>query len=110
MSYRADPDEDPSDEDVQRFGEGEATVRCPDCGASVWAEADICPKCFTILTGDLPRRGPLAVGFHRRFKVVVVLALLFLFLGGFTVFRCSRQREAVASRPSPPSLHPDNAS
>lgn len=110
MTYRADPDEDPTDEDVQRFGAGESTVRCPDCGASVWAEADICPKCFTILTGDSPRRGPLAAGFHRRFKVVVVLALVFLFLGGFTVFRCSRQREAVARHTAPANLNPGNAS
>ncbi len=72
-------DEDPSDEDLERFGEDAArTVAdavCPDCGARVWSEADVCPKCFAYLGGDAPRaRGR---GFFRRqWKVLVIVLLI----------------------------------
>ena len=77
MPTRHDPDEGPSDEDIDRFGEDapKADARCPDCGAAVWSEADICPKCYAFL-GDgaaLPSRGGI---FARKWRVLVLLVLL----------------------------------
>lgn len=76
MPVRRDQDEGPSDEDIDRFGDDSPTLdaRCPDCGARVWSEADVCPKCFSYLGGDAApaRRGP----FADRWRTVVVVALV----------------------------------
>jgi hypothetical protein len=73
---RRDPDEGPSSEDLDRFGEDspKADARCPDCGAAVWSEADICPKCYAFLGGEaVPVRGGL---FAKHWKAIVVWALI----------------------------------
>jgi len=84
---RADHDEGPSDDDLDRFGEDSpvADARCPDCGAAVWSEADVCPKCFAFLGGDAPR--PARGFFARRWRtlVVVLLILAMLTLAGIPV-------------------------
>ncbi|MBM4109155.1 MAG: hypothetical protein FJ255_10165 [Phycisphaerae bacterium] len=56
MARGRDIDEDPSPEDVQKFG-GE-TVRCPACGAEVYDQAEWCHKCGAVLSesaGRTPR-------------------------------------------------------
>jgi hypothetical protein len=69
-----DRDEGPSDEDLARFGD--ETGFCPDCGARVWDQADVCPVCFAYIGGETSRR-PRAVSAHRRIVVtLVVIALL----------------------------------
>lgn len=87
MPQRRDPDEGPSDEDLDRFGEDSpvADARCPDCGAAVWSEADVCPKCYAFLDGDAPR--PTRGFFARRWRtlVVVLLILAMLTLAGIPV-------------------------
>lgn len=94
-----DHDEGPSDDDVERFGgddddcvdttfdspsaSNEESVRrrlrigyCPKCGAEVHEDADVCPKCFEWITGDVLRRHPAAVGLGRRALIAVGLLLL----------------------------------
>ena len=63
-------------EDLDRFGEDspKADARCPDCGAAVWSEADICPKCYAFLGGEaVPVRRGL---FAKHWKAIVVWALI----------------------------------
>ena len=43
-----DRDEDPTDEDIERFSEP-VVGRCPECGHHVIEDADICPKCHSFL-------------------------------------------------------------
>ncbi len=91
-----DHDEGPSDDDVDRFGgseedeladgashvDDEAARRrlrigyCPRCGAEVHEDADICPKCFEWITGDVLRRHPAAAGLGRRAMIAIGLILL----------------------------------
>jgi hypothetical protein len=86
---RADPDEGPSDDDLDRFGEDSpvADARCPDCGAAVWSEADVCPRCYAFLGGDAHR--PARGLFARRWRtlVVVTMILAMLALAGIPVVR-----------------------
>jgi len=73
---RRDPDEGPSSEDLDRFGEDspKADARCPDCGAAVWSEADIWPTCYAFLGGEaVPVRRGL---FAKHWKAIVVWALI----------------------------------
>jgi hypothetical protein len=84
---RADPDEGPSDDDLDRFGEDSpvADARCPDCAAAVWSEADVCPRCYAFLGGDAHR--PARGLFARRWRtlVVVTMILAMLALAGIPV-------------------------
>lgn len=43
-----------SEEDLCRFGGDEA--ECPHCGAEMYADATLCPRCG-MAVGDPPRRG-----------------------------------------------------
>ena len=80
MPRRADPDEGPSDDDLDRFGEDSpvADARCPDCGAAVWSEADVCPRCYAFLGGDAHR--PARGLFARRWRTLVVVAMILAML------------------------------
>ena len=94
MPVRRDQDEGPSDEDLERFGEDSprADARCPDCGASVWSEADVCPGCHAYLGGDAERvRPPL---FRARWRTLVVAALIaaMLALAGIPVLEAFLRR------------------
>lgn len=64
-------DEGPSAEDLRRFG-GD-TAACPDCGAEVWDQADVCPKCFAYLGGDTVRRGRQR---RRTWRTAIILLIL----------------------------------
>lgn len=50
MARRPHIDEDPSPEDLDKFG-GE-TVRCPGCGAEVHDEAEWCHKCGGVMHAE----------------------------------------------------------
>lgn len=67
-------DEDPSPEDVDRFG-GE-TGFCPDCGEEIWDQAAACPACGSIL-GETASRHPLA-GRARRLWIVIVAVIVLI--------------------------------
>lgn len=80
MPFRPDEDEDPSDEDQVRFGEqAEETGTCPDCGAEIYDNADICPKCFAYIGGDtlakLPTGRPRG-RFHKQWIILLVVLLI----------------------------------
>ncbi len=89
MPTRRDPDEGPSDEDIDRFGDDSPVLdaRCPDCGARVWSAADVCPKCFAYLGGDAPRRGRGPFAARWRTVVVVALVVAMLTLAGIPVLQ-----------------------
>lgn len=89
MPTRRDPDEGPSDEDLDRFGDGSpaADARCPDCGAAVWSGADVCPRCYAFI-GDAPASAGRGFFAHRwRALVVVLLILAMLTLAGIPVLQ-----------------------
>jgi hypothetical protein len=73
-------DEDPSDEDVERFS-GE-TAYCPDCGAEIWDAAEVCPKCFAYLGGNTSIRSGVAREKQRRAVVALVIILIVLLVIG----------------------------
>jgi predicted nucleic acid-binding Zn ribbon protein len=65
-------DEGPSDEDIERFGD--ATVACPECGASLYDDAQVCYKCGHALGGE-DKQGPRARPVALVIIVLVILAL-----------------------------------
>lgn len=81
-----DRDEGPSPEDLRRFG-GD-TAYCPDCGARVWDQADVCPKCYAYLGGDTARRrtagGGAARVRWRSLVIILLLAAMLFSLAGFS--------------------------
>jgi hypothetical protein len=91
---RRDQDEGPSDEDIERFGDEtpKADALCPDCGTSVWSEADICPKCYAFLGGEAApaRRGMFAA--HLKAIVVWALIIATLTLAGIPVLQALLNR------------------
>lgn len=66
--------------DEERFS-GD-TAFCPDCGAKVYDDADVCPACFTWLNGETARHPP---DVHRRRQqgrgLVVILIIAGLLSG-----------------------------
>ena len=71
-------DEGPSPEDLERF-DGE-TAYCPECGAQIWDQADVCPKCFSYLAGETSSRPPLETWFRRLWLLLVVIVLVIAML------------------------------
>ena len=70
-------DEDPSPEDLERFSRD--TAFCPDCGAEVWDQAEVCSACGAYLHGETMRH-PLREGRRRRqwlTLVAVITAIAF---------------------------------
>ncbi|MSR40691.1 MAG: hypothetical protein EXS10_02165 [Phycisphaerales bacterium] len=49
---------------------------CPDCGASLHASADICPKCGMWVDGEALRKGKSRTTTTRILSVVVVILLI----------------------------------
>lgn len=76
-------DETEHDEaDQKRFASDIAY--CPECGAEVLDDADICPKCFTWIDGATHRKPS---KLRRSFRVgVVILLLLAATVGGVWVW------------------------
>ncbi len=71
-------DEDPSREDIERFG-GE-TAWCPECGAEVWDMAEFCPSCGAQVGGRVLTRPPVDTWLARRWLILVAVAALVAFL------------------------------
>ena len=69
-------DEEPSDEDLERFGG--ATRSCPECGTELYDDAEICWKCGHHLSGK--EKGP------RTWVLVVAVVLVLVIVGGYVVF------------------------
>lgn len=63
-----DLDEDPSDEDLERFGG--VTVSCPKCGSELYDDASLCWKCGHALANPVRTRPPVWM------IIVATLALL----------------------------------
>jgi len=91
---RIDPDEGPSEDDLDRFGEDvpASDARCPDCGTPVWSEADVCPKCYAFLGGEVAD-GPAARARRRlRITVVVLLVIGLLTAAGIPILQSLLRR------------------
>ncbi len=71
--------EDPTDEDIRRFS-APVVGRCPDCGAAVIEEAEICPKCHAFLW-DGPARRESA---PRKGVRIVAIVLVVIVAGSLT--------------------------
>lgn len=71
-------DEDPSDDDLDRFA-GE-TGYCPDCGAEVWDEAYQCPHCEAVIEGRVGHAPVDQAGTLLSAKTVIVLAAVIVIL------------------------------
>lgn len=71
-------DEDPSDDDIERFSSD--TAFCPDCGSEISDEAEVCPECYAYVGGNTLGRSPLQTWFGRRSVVVVVIVILLAML------------------------------
>lgn len=67
-------DEGPSTQDVERFSHEHAF--CPDCGAEIWDQADVCPKCFAYLDGQTLSRPPINNWLRNRWRLLIIIALL----------------------------------
>lgn len=72
-------DEGPSAEDLDRFGSEDAY--CPDCGAKIWDQADVCPSCYAYLGGDTSRHRPFERWWKRRWTILVVATLVGVLVG-----------------------------
>lgn len=69
ITRRDDPefDEDPTPEDIERFGD--VTQKCPHCGTDLYDDAEVCWKCGLAVT-ETPRRARTA------WLVAVIVALI----------------------------------
>lgn len=67
-------DEGPSSEDIERFSA--ETGHCPFCGAEIWDQADVCPKCRNYIGGDTLSRHPVETWWRKKWGVLVILAVL----------------------------------
>lgn len=74
-------DEGPSEEDLERFSTGDAY--CPECGASIFDEIDICPACRARIGGRILRKPPKATGedLARRSHIILIVVLILLIAG-----------------------------
>ncbi|MFO0873230.1 MAG: hypothetical protein U0575_04580 [Phycisphaerales bacterium] len=67
-------DEGPTPDDLRRFNR--ETGYCPDCGAEVFDQADVCPKCFAYLGGDVLSKHPIQRWWNRKWIGLVIAAVL----------------------------------
>lgn len=70
-------DEGPSPEDIERFSE--ETGFCPDCGAEIWDQAEVCPECHAYISGGAGHRSPGEEWFRRKWIGLVIIAVLIAF-------------------------------
>lgn len=71
-------DEGPSPEDLRRFSR--ETGYCPECGAEIWDQAEVCPGCGGYVGGETTSRPPLERWWRRRWLILIVTAVLLGFL------------------------------
>ena len=71
-------DEGPSSEDIQSLDKD--TGYCSECGAEIWDQSDICPKCgFALVRGTLSRP-PVEDWWRRRWIALMGLLTAAAFL------------------------------
>jgi hypothetical protein len=77
-------DDDSRDDDWPSAGDDgqECTAFCPDCGAEVYDDADVCPKCFSWLNGETARHAPRAARRRDLTRVLVVVITIAAILLG----------------------------
>jgi predicted nucleic acid-binding Zn ribbon protein len=77
-------DEGPSDEDIRRYGHEadpvDAELFCPDCGARMHHDADVCPRCFCFTGGDALRRHPRRERRRRAIILTITAVIVFVML------------------------------
>jgi len=79
-------DEDPSPEDIERFGDGgDQTGWCPECGEEIWDGAEACPECGAWIGGRILRRPPAAEAFQRRLLILIAIVALVAFVFVFVL-------------------------
>ena len=78
-------DEDPSPEDIERFGDDRDTGYCPSCGAEIWDEAELCPKCGQFITAPSHRRPH-----ERRRRTTLIVIVVVVMLLAWIVFGSGR--------------------
>jgi hypothetical protein len=83
-------DEDPLPEDIRRFGGDHDTGFCPDCGAEVHDDADICPRCFAFISGQVTSKPPTQRWFRGRWRAFVVILVLLAFGLGYLMYAMRR--------------------
>jgi hypothetical protein len=71
-------DEGPSPDDIDRFGD--SSGYCPDCGAEVWDDVEVCPVCGSPIGGQVLHRHPETDLARKRMIIVTVVATLIGFL------------------------------
>ena len=71
-------DEDPSPDDLERFGHDSGY--CPDCGAEIWDQAEFCPSCGGHVGGRTLGRPPLESWLRQRWLILVAAAALAAFV------------------------------
>jgi len=74
-----DDDEGPSEDDLARFSDGDAY--CPDCGSEVHDTAEVCPRCYAYLGGDVSRFRPVERDLRSRFIAATAIAIALVLLG-----------------------------
>lgn len=72
-------DEGPSSEDIERFSDD--TGHCPHCGAEIWDQADVCPRCRNYIGGDTLSRHPVEQWWRQKWWAVFVVLVLIGLLG-----------------------------
>ena len=72
-------DEGPSSEDIERFG-GD-TDECPECGAEVYDQAEMCHACGAYVTVRGRVKGSAGRGMQARWIILIAL----LALAGFVI-------------------------
>lgn len=81
-------DEGPSPEDIARFGgegddDGDDVMYCPDCGAEVFQDVGVCPKCLNPIGASVARRRPVREKTKGRFTSLIIVLVI---IGFFLVF------------------------
>lgn len=75
-----DYDDDPADDGPGLDTPPETeTGYCPECGAEIWDQADICPKCFSYIGGEVLHRPPMERWWRQKWRIVVIVAVLAAF-------------------------------
>jgi hypothetical protein len=72
-------DEGPSPDDIDRFRD--STGYCPECGAEVWDDVEVCPKCSSPIGGNVLHRHPEAERARRKMITLIVIVTIIAFLG-----------------------------